>query len=319
MNSQSTDKIKFNKSNTHNQRCAEKPPVYQVVMESLEYDTGIRALVNKFLIPILNSLPQSLRKIIVKDKAADKVVEERTSHSALETLYQSGFNVSRPKDFIQSLSRKLWFGTDNAKAVRNRLKIVTTLILNSIKKQARHKERINILSIASGSARAVLNAARCALDSDSNLSLNIVLLDKSEKALLYSRKLAEEYQLLQDDRVNIAWLQGNATQTVIDLFKQNQKFDIVEMVGLLDYFDNDKSISIFKEINKILNDNSMFVTANIQPNREMRFVTKFVDWKMIYRTPHDMFELLVKSGFNPENISLLNEPFNVHVIVMAEK
>ena len=72
-----------------------------------ELETGLRRCVNFVLIPVINNLPVFIRPYVTKDKAADEVVENRTSHYALEILYQKGYNIKKPKKFIEKLARSV--------------------------------------------------------------------------------------------------------------------------------------------------------------------------------------------------------------------
>ena len=95
--------------------------------------------------------------------------------------------------------------------------------------------------------------------------------------------------------------------------------DIVEMVGLLDYFRYRKARKIFSLIFENLPEGGKFITANIVDNEERRFITNLVGWKMIYRDPHELAHLALRSGFQREKIMVIREPLNIHTILIAEK
>ncbi len=285
-----------------------------------EYERGLRRLLNIFLIPLFNILPAALRPYITRDRAANEVADHRTSHHALEVLYHSGANISTPKDPITRIARNLWFGTNNAKAVRNRLRFVRHSIAEHIAQRIdAGAKTIAILSIASGSARAVIESVVAARAQYPTVRFRVVLLDKKPDALAYSKRLAQEHGLPEDAHVDISWREGTAETAVRSFRDAGDTFDIVEMVGLLDYFTDEKVISVSREIRTILAPHGMFITANVAPNKEQPFVTKFVDWKMIYRDHNAMGDALVAAGFPAEDIDLTYEPLKVHIIARAYK
>ena len=90
------------------------------------------------------------------------------------------------------------------------------------------------------------------------------------------------------------------------------------MVGLLDYFNDEKGLEVFRQAYKTLKGEGMFITANICPHREMRFLSKI--WpKMKYRKPKNLAWLLSKSGFSADKIKILLEPLKIHIIAIAKK
>ena len=279
-----------------------------------EIEDGTRKYVNLVLIPILNSLPASLRPYITKDKAADEVVKYRTSHYALDTVYQKGYNIYKPKKILEKLARKVWFNTNNAKAVRNRLKLVTYLIKKEAENVVKKKGKVKILSIAAGSARAVLDTVEHISQKD-NVQVEALFMDKKESALEYSQNIAKEKSLLDRKNIKLSWIQGTAGTFLENL---TEDFDIIEMVGLLDYFDDEKSLEIFKKVRERLTDElSAFVTANITPNKEEPFMSKFVDWRMTYRTPEQLKSLIENSGFS--SCTVYHEPLKTHAVALAKK
>ncbi len=91
---------------------------------NLEINSLVRKLFNFFTTPILNILPVKSRALIKKsNKAVGEILENTTTHKALEVLYHKGKNHS-VKKIYEKLAHKVWFSTNNSKAVRNRLKIV---------------------------------------------------------------------------------------------------------------------------------------------------------------------------------------------------
>lgn len=144
---------------------------------------------SKLFIPFLNLLPAGFSKIIKKsDGAAAHVIEQKTSHNALETLYGSG-RTHKSKNIFQKFFRYVWFNMDNPKAVRNRLRLTKKEINLAIRNITSHKKQIKLLSIASGSARSTVEVLR-SFDSN-DLDIEVSFLDKNPQALECSKALAE--------------------------------------------------------------------------------------------------------------------------------
>ncbi len=277
----------------------------------LETNSTLRIFFNFFFVPILNNLPKSFKKYIRKSNlAAKKVIDNVTNHNALEILYDKGRGFLA-ENLINKLFQKVWFNLDNSKAVRNRLKFVMRELHNHLEKISSKDREINIISIASGSSRAIVEVVqRSNYIKDTKLS--ITFLDKNPKAIEYSKALCKDIS-----GFDLNWI----NDTVGNFFRSNpqKKFDVVEMVGLLDYFNDEKVIETFKGIYSILQDEGIVITANISHNREERFITNVIDWPMIYRTPEELGVLVNKAGFSFDKMRMFYEPLKIHSIVVAKK
>ncbi|MEI6345985.1 MAG: class I SAM-dependent methyltransferase family protein [bacterium] len=273
-----------------------------------------KKLLNLFLIPTLNSIPASFRGSIRKSHAsADEVIENATTHKALEVLYHNG-HPHRSKNVFQKISHHIWFHSNNSRGVRNRLRIVTRELKHRFTQHVEQEKPIKVLSIASGSSRAVIEALRDA-QTVGKLPISGVFLDKNPVAIDYSKQLAKE---MLKDQHSLEW----AETTVGTFFRECQpenEFDVVEMVGLLDYFNDAKTIETFTSIRKALKPGGILVTANIADNPERTFVTKAIGWDMIYRKAEDLAHLLGAAGFEYDKMKVFYEPLKVHSVIVAEK
>jgi hypothetical protein len=283
---------------------------------NFEVNSTARKIFNFIFIPILNILPVKTNFLIRRShKSVDEVVENATTHAALEVLYKKGHKHHTINTF-QKLSHAIWFNTNNSKAVRNRLKIVKRELTVLLKELSVNTEKIKIVSIASGSARAIVESIVEA-NLPSNLSISSTFVDKSQNALSYSKELLNASSLANNHNHNYDWV--NATAGSFLRNEAENTYDIIEMVGLLDYFDDEKAIDIFRSIHKDLNIGGTFITANICPNEEQKFLTKIIKWEMVYRRAEDLASLLIKAGFEESSILILYEPLKVHCIAIAKK
>lgn len=289
----------------------EKDPVLKLDVPSVS-----RKIFNAALVPLLNILPQRMLPLLMKThRSAEEVVANKTQHTALEILYHRGKSFSS-KNFIQKIALWIWFGLDNPRGVRNRLKIVRREIQKELRKQLEMKERVFVLSIASGSARAVLEAIANVVEHYPNRKITVTFLDKNPKATEYSKKLSQELQLFDNPNIDISW-ETKTVGTYLSNHANSSNFDIIEMVGLLDYFDDKKAITTFEGIRSLLQNNGLFVCANIAANKEQKFVTNFVGWEMIYRSAESLITLLSEAGFSSQEITAYYEPLKVHSVTCA--
>ena len=146
--------------------------------------------------------------------------------------------------------------------------------------------------------------------------MEIYFLDKNPMALEYSRELVISNGI---DKRMCHWIEGTAGSYLKEAVKNGEKFDLIEMVGLLDYFDNQKTLELFKLIFTVLSKSGVLVTANINHNKEIKFITKVIGWPMYYKTPDELSGLLVLAGFKDEKLIAYTEPFEIHTVVVAKK
>jgi len=281
---------------------------------TLGYETNsfFRVLWRYIYSPILNYLPSSTSKLIKKSNiAAAHVIDNKTNHEALETLYKCGHSHAR-SSLIQRCFRRLWFGVDNSRAVRNRLKMVEKEIKIAILELLSRKSDIHLLSIASGSSRSVV----LAISQLENLGQPIYLsfLDKNPNAIDYSKNLVKMAKL----KSKTTWFLDTANNFPV-YFIGIANPNIIEMVGLLDYFTDEQVKKIFKTIFDNLQEGGYLITANISDNHERPFISKVVGWHMIYRSAEELIDLAHEVGFDVSKMHAYYEPLNIHCVLVARK
>jgi len=239
-------------------------------------------------------------------------MENKANHKALEVLYKKP-HTHYAKNILQKFFRYVWFNLHNSKAIRNRLKIVKREIKNTIFKIDKASDDISILSIASGSARAIFEALQ-QVDLEKN-KVKVLFLDKNPEALEYSQGLRKE---LLPTFTSAKWVEDTASNFK-NYFEKPNSIDLIEMVGLLDYFDEEKIVTLLSSLYEYLSEGGTLITANVTPNKEEPFITKVIDWQMIYKTPEKFIELAERAGFKKENIKAIYEPIKIHIILVMKK
>ncbi len=280
-----------------------------------EFSNFFRKFVNFIITRILNALPPSFQTYVKKShKSAEEVIEPAATLRALEVLYNHG-RTNRSNGFIQKVAHAVWFGVlNNSIAVRNRLKLTKKEIAKSLNDLENNEDNktVNILSIASGSARAIIETLSSMNGYKKKISAKF--LDKNPKALEYSKELANGLT----DKYELKWIMDTAGN-FYKHYHNSANPDIIEMVGLLDYFDETKSITLLSFIYEYLNKNGFLITANIIHNREQKFISKVVGWPMVYRSPENLIDSALAAGFSPQNIKIICEPLKIHAVLIAKK
>lgn len=197
---------------------------------------------------------------------------------------------------------------ENRQAVANRLKIAVDLLSQSLAEFAGEPE-IRLLSIASGSAQAVVEAMKRRPE----LNIKVLLIDFDKSALEEARRLVGESGLA--DRFSY---QADTTKA-LEAAGRDFKPHIIEMIGFLDYRPRQKAITLIHRIKEQLPPGGVFLTCNIHPNREKIFLDWVLLWPMIYRTDKEFADVVVEGGFAPDKVRIVYEPFRIHGIAVCKK
>lgn len=271
-----------------------------------------RRVINRlFWFPFIKYLPKGLgtRLFTVSSEHTNLIRNYSKTYKALELMYTyNGFSLNG-HGILDDIFTHFWESNVlNAHALRNRLKLVKKEIKKIIIDQKRH-QKIRILSLASGSARAMIEVMAELKDVD----IDARFVDMSRDALGYSRELAEEHRVAN----KITWIRGDVRN--VEKFCDNWQPDIVEAVGLFDYLNDDEAVKLIEKVCNALDKNGSLIISNVIENPEMRFVKEVVDWDMIYRKPDQLGELLIKGGFDRHSCRIILEPICIHAVAIAYK
>ncbi len=240
-------------------------------------------------------------------KESRMVKEDATTFKALDFLYNYEFGIRRG---IKGCFSDFWGAMINVQALRNRLKIVKRELTEAVK-EMRRLDEVRIVSIAAGSAQAVLEVMEKAVQD--GINMKGLILDLDPRAIEYSKKLAEQKKLT--DRIIFINKGANSIQKVCYDFRPH----IIEMVGFMDYRPYKRAIRLVQQIYSLLEPNGIFITCNIRHNREAFFLKHVVNWTMIYRKPEMLIDIISKGGFSPEATRIIYEPHNIHGVAITQK
>ncbi len=275
-------------------------------------------LVRVFSVPILNILPEKFLRYFLKNSSQDAeiVLENVGSARALEVMYGRYRRNLFSRGMLQGIADLFWHHfLSQSKGVRNRLKIVENSLekeILQILKQNREK-KINILTIGGGSARGIVEVLNRQSKKIKDWEISVTNVDKSLKAIELGKKLAREFGLYN----NFKWINDLAQN--IEFLVDKNSIDIVEMVGLLDYFRDEKANEVFCKIYDILKKGGLFIVGNIVPNKEQPFILRMGWPKMYYRSDPELAQLLRESNFSEEKGEIIFEPLKNHIVAIIRK
>ena len=284
---------------------------------NIQYENNsffVRFFSRLIILPILNTLPWKGGTFIFtkSSKSAASIYKLSKTSSALEFLYTFNGKFDFTNSFLDSFFTFFWqHNILNAKAARNRIKLVKRELSLAIEDLHRDKKRpINVFSLASGSARAIIEVA--ADLKKAGVLLEVKLLDLSPEALALSKKIALE-KGVEDGIVEYC----NDKVSNFLKYCKDWKPDIIEMVGFLDYLNQDKAIKLSSDIFSVLPLGGIFITCNIRNNYERKFISKVVDWQMIYREPEELLGVLLGGGFKPQKCKIIYDPTLIHGLALG--
>ncbi|HNP79402.1 MAG TPA: class I SAM-dependent methyltransferase [Candidatus Pacearchaeota archaeon] len=234
-----------------------------------------------------------------------KVKEYASSWKAMEIIYNHNF----PKKMtLRGIVDEFYWHGLNCQALRNRYKLVKHQLRKAISSFDNEQE-IRIASLACGSAQVVIEIV--AEYKIKNVKIKAVLIDINQEALEAAKEWAKKYEVL--DQIEAYRVDINDQDEVLDDFKPH----IVEMLGFLDYVDQNEAIRFVKEIKESLTEKGVLITCNINPNPEQYFIKWVINWPMFYREPEDLFDVAEKSGFS--DYEIVCEPLKIHNLLIARK
>ena len=281
---------------------------------NLEVHSFVEKLTRIISVPILNSLNTYVKSLMRKTSGdAGRVVETSGTTHALEVMYSRYERSIFEKGFFSGLANYFWHHfVSQPAALRNRLKIVKKMVLDELEDRLSNANCVNIANIGGGSSRAIIETLKL-LSRDYYVGkVKITSIDKDNSAIELSKTIAKNNDLYE----NFHWIQGSASN--YNNYIPKKTVDIAEMVGLMDYFNDEKAILIARMIHDSLRERGVFIVANVTDNSEKMFVKKMGWPKMYYRDCDQLVKILYQSGFSKIR-EYTFEPLGVHIIIKASK
>jgi 1-acyl-sn-glycerol-3-phosphate acyltransferase len=282
---------------------------------NLEKPSLLLRLLHSCLIFILNSKIFSF--LIKKLTQEGKIVSENPGLAlSMEIVYtldrKNIFSLKSFNDLAVFIFDRILFQT---KALRNRLKIVKKLLKESLL-EIQSKNEIKILSLGGGSLRSVLSAIAEINNPKLVNKVEIVSVDRDLRSEELIEKVKKELGL---ENIKIKILSIESLEFLKSIEKNTPtKFDIVEVIGLIDYLKEDIVIKKLNLIYNIMKDKSFLILSNIAPNNEAKFLEN-INWPhLYYRNVVDLVYILKKTPFKKAT-KIIEEPIGFHNIIYYVK
>ena len=237
-----------------------------------------------------------------------------TSWRALEIIYN--FDPEGTDDQLAHF----WIGMRNAQAVRNRSRMAKVLLKDCLMRRATETSKgtranpLQMLSLACGSAQVVIEAL-AELRDNHDLYTQVMLIDYDPEAEDYIKRYAHEMGL----DTSVHFVCANVMQFLGRV--GGKEFDVVEMMGFLDYLEHKYAVWLSKKIHDALEPGGLYLTCHIHPNPEQDFLRYVINWGnkpyMFYRSTDELSDIVVKGGFPRHQI--YTEPHKIHSIAIGRK
>ncbi|MFB6274099.1 MAG: class I SAM-dependent methyltransferase family protein [Salinibacter sp.] len=227
---------------------------------------------------------------------------------ALDVIYNYAFEQSKS---LRSRLDAYWISIDNVLAVRNRLRLVKHELRQSIEAYP-DRDEVRILELAAGSAQAVVEVIAELRAEGFPVRVSATLVDIDPDALAHGEEMAA--------RLGVADCVTGVCANAFRVNKLAQQFrpDIIEMVGFIEYINDDQLRRLLTHIKLSLPPDGTLITAVIMPNAEQPFVHTAFDWPaMAYRTPAQLDESLRQAGWG--HCRLTFEPFRIHCLARCKQ
>jgi len=185
-----------------------------------------------------------------------------------------------------------WLNEPHARGVRNRVKTVYSRLLEAMRRERRRgRSEIRILSLACGSAQAVIEAVARFVEEDPEARVSVDLVDLDVPSLRRAARLAEARGV----RELVHFREENIRSF---LSKSDRTWPLVEMVGFLDYRNDRSFVETCARVRDRLEPGGWFLTATICPSAWAVVVRWLANWPfLVRRRPREFRRLLERAGF----------------------
>lgn len=244
-----------------------------------------------------------------------------TTSEALDIIYSILVALRQPRTWGERLIR-FWLDQPEGQAVRNRLRLTYKALLDEFKQlwqegRGRSEENaIRVLSLACGSAQATIEALAEFLRRYPDARISLSLVDLSESSLRRALRLAEARRVA--DHLQI--IRVNLKDFVSDAVNRKRTWDVVEMVGFLDYRSVKSLVWICSQVRQILRAGGLATLAHIHPSPWAFVVRWVINWPLLVRRRPSRFRaLLWKAGFHKNEVQLVTEPNGIYSVALCRR
>ncbi len=258
-----------------------------------------------FVNPLINYVfPAKLMKYFLNQSQSPLLKEclvRPGSWMSMELSYEVG---KESKDWMDFLVMR-WGAMPMA--LRNRKKLVSAVLADLIRQYAT-KGHVKVLGIGAGPSRNLLSAVILAREQD----VSATCIDLDAEAFTFGRQIWKESGIPEDA---IVFLEGDAADLTRKIHIVPQ---IVKLVGILEYLDDDSLARLLAVSYQCLADGGSIVTHSIVPGHGVDpFMRRVFGLHLKYRTTEQLIARLSQAGF--AEFQTFSEPIGVYTIIQAKK
>ncbi len=199
-----------------------------------------------------------------------------------------------------------------AKAIRERRKLLASLLADFSAKFVKRDHRVKIMNLASGSNRELFDFIK---ECDYTEAIEALCVDIDSEALEFTNQnvniFPHKATIHLENANPVKWTLGRARQ-------QFGTQHIIYSSGLCNYLDRRLSQALITRCHEHLKPGGKLILGNFAPYADMTFMDEILHWKLIYRSPEDLKELFAGTPFG-HNVEILSEPEQVNLFAMATK
>lgn len=237
-----------------------------------------------------------------------------TTSVALDVIYSVPVALRQPRTIGERIIR-FWLDQPDGQAVRNRLRLTYRFIREELERLYQTgQKRIRFLVLACGSAQASIEATALFLAEHGDAQVELRLVDISQSSLRRAVRLAQFRGIGGSVHISIKNLK--------DFVKgqDRESWDLVEMVGFLDYRSWKSAVWICQEVRRLLRPGGQFVSAHIAPSPWAFVVRWVINWPLLRRrSPESFRQILGQAGFGKEEIAIQVEPNRIYSVSICRK
>lgn len=203
-----------------------------------------------------------------------------------------------------------------AKATVNRKDTIVKVLKEEIEKNRANKKKTKIVDLASGPARYIIET----IDDDNKEHVEVLCLELDRRSIQFGKRISLDKPILYK-KANILKV-GSRYKTISDKVKWVP--NVIMVSGFIEYQKSDALVlDLLKKIYEYLDEKGMLllVTQMGSPNRQLTeklgITREGKEWKLYYRNPEPLKELLMAAEF--KNIKVEPDKWNMYVYCRGEK
>lgn len=285
-----------------------KPPYKS---SEFEYQSPLGEFWREKLVNAMLRLPhEEGRALFTQSTSLRYINDNAANHRALETLYTGPLETEG--GFEKFWSRLFMENIHNAMAVRNRLREIKTEVGPQLEMSLAQNGRAQILSVAAGSSRAVLEEV-AKFSSPQQEAISLKLVDINPEALSDGKDLAKSLGVKPELNTVLAnCMRFNRYLNPAD------NYSLVEMDGIADYLPDHVLVKLMSRLAQNMEDGGLLLCSNITDNDEKEFTHRIVGWPdMIYRSQQQLAKITEEAGF--KKFEITEVPLGVYYLIKAWK